>query len=321
MVDIFGDIKGVGELDYVSAWYRKAAEYMSGTDIKVAFVSTNSITQGQQAITLWKVLIGLGIKINFAYRTFVWTNEAKGKAAVHCVIVGFSTVEAKEKAIYEHGEKRIVTGINPYLVDAPTVFIESRGDPICKVPKMRFGSMPRDGGWFILSEGEKAELLENDPLAEKWIRPYVGAHELINGNPRWCLWLTDAQPEEIRRCGKVLARVEKVKRFRLDSPAEATRKFADRPTLFCQIAQPDIDYIAVPRVSSERRSYVPLAYLSAKNIASDALLLIPGAELFHFAILTSSLHNIWMRLVAGRLKSDYRYSNKSFPIFRTIENS
>jgi hypothetical protein len=301
-------VKGLGELDYVSAWFRKAADYMSGTGIRAAFVSTNSITQGQQAITLWSVLIDLGININFAYRTFVWTNEAKGKAAVHCVIVGFSFVEAKEKLIFEGDQKKTVKRINPYLVDAPIVFVEPRTDPIGDAPKMRFGSMPRDGGWLVLGDAERDELLESEPLAEKWLRPYFGSREFINSQSRWCLWLVGARPDELRACEKVLERIEKVKRFRLGSRAAATRKFADKPALFCQIAQPDADYLAVPIVSSERRRYLPLDFLPAKAIASNLLFLIPGAEMYHFGVLTSRLHNVWLRMLAGRLKSDYRYS-------------
>jgi hypothetical protein len=308
MVNIFGKVRGVGELDYVSAWFRKAAEFMRGTGIRAAFVSTNSITQGQQVITLWPPLVGEGLKIDFAHRTFVWSNDARGKAAVHCVIIGFSFAGVKERFIYEGDEKCVAMRINPYLFDAPDVFVESRPRPICRVPLMNFGSMPRDGGGFSLDDVERKELIESEPLAEKWVRPYMGSHEFLNDKPRWCLWLVGADPAEMRKCPKVMRRVRRVKEFRENSKAGATREYADRPTLFCQIAQPDTGYLVVPRVSSERRKYVPLGFMPASVIASDSVFLVPGADMYHFGVLSSILHNIWMRFVCGRLKSDYRYS-------------
>ncbi|MDR3055395.1 MAG: N-6 DNA methylase [Zoogloeaceae bacterium] len=308
MINVFENVKGIGELDYVSAWYKKAVIHMKNTDIGAAFVSTNSISQGQQASTLWKPLIDEGVSINFAYRTFVWSNEAKGKAAVHCVIVGFSFARASSKIIFDGGLANTANEINSYLVDAPSIFIESRSKPLCPVPPMRFGSMPRDGGGFVLTDDEKDALIASEPLAEKWIRPYIGSYEFINNKSRWCLWLKEADPSEIRQCQIVMGKVESIRKFRTDSVAEGTRKFADTPTLFCQIAQPDVDYIAVPQVSSERRKYIPIGFLPATTIASNLLFLIPEATVYHFGILTSSVHNSWMRAVGGRLKSDYRYS-------------
>ena len=309
MLDVFGDSKGVGELDYVTAWYKKAIKYMKGTAIQAAFVATNSISQGQQAVTLWKPLMDDGAIVNFAYRTFKWSNEAKGKAAVHCVIIGFSLSPAPKKYIFDDEGKHEVKQINSYLVEAPNIFIESLSKPLCSVPPMRFGSMPRDGGGFVLSDAEKEELLAHEPLAAKWIRPYLGSVEFINGKSRWCLWLVGADPGEIKKCPTVMQRVESIKKFRAASKAAGTRKFADTPTLFCQIAQPDSgNYIAVPRVSSERRRYIPIGFLPSSTIASDLLFLIPQASMYHFGILTSAVHNAWTRAVCGRLKSDYRYA-------------
>jgi len=305
---VFGNLKGVGELDYVSAWYRKAADIIKDTQIKAAFVSTNSIAQGQQAVTLWKPLIEMGIKINFGYRTFVWSNEAKGKAAVHCVIIGFSNEIIQNMYIFDGEEKFEVKQINSYLVEAPYIFIESRSSPLCDVPPMRFGSMPRDGGGFALSDEEKEELLAKEPLAEQWVRPYIGSYEFINNKSRWCLWLVGANPKDLKQCQIVMSRIESIRKFRASSVAAGTRKFAETPTLFCQIAQPDTDYIAVPKVSSERRRYIPIGFLPSSTIASDLLFLIPDANLCNFGILTSNVHNAWTRAVCGRLKSDYRYS-------------
>ena len=308
VTSVLGNVKGVGELDYVSAWYYKATDYIQNTDICGAFVSTNSICQGQQAVTLWQPLFAKGLKIQFAYRTFIWDSEAKVKAHVHCVIVGFSLKDRIKKIIYDNDMIKYVKNINSYLIDAPTVFVESRSNPICDIPKIRFGSMPRDGGGFVLSDEEKENLLKSEPLTEKWIRPYIGAYEFINNKTRWCLWMVGANPHELKQCTTVMKRVQEVREFRLNSVAAGTRKFAETPTLFCQIAQPDSDYIAVPKTSSERRKYLPIGFLSSNVIASDLLFLIPNATLYTFGVLTSNVHNAWMRTVCGRLKSDYRYA-------------
>jgi len=308
MLSAIGDVKGIGELDYVAAWYYKAADYIQGTNIEVAFVSTNSICQGQQAVTLWKPLFEKGVRIQFAHRTFIWDSEAKVKAHVHCVIVGFSLRSRAKKALYDNDLVRYVDNINSYLAEAPNIFVESRTNPICAIPKIRFGSMPRDGGGFILSDEEKDELIKKEPLSAKWIRPYLGAYEFINNKSRWCLWMVGANPHELKQCPTVMKRVESVRDFRANSVAAGTRKFAETPTLFCQIAQPDSEYIAVPKTSSERRRYIPIGFLPNSVIASDLLFLIPNATLYHFGVLTSNVHNAWMRTVCGRLKSDYRYA-------------
>lgn len=309
--DIFADVKGAGEMDYVCAWYKKTCDFTKGTMIHSAFVSTNSICQGEQVTTFWQSLYKeYQIRINFAYTTFVWNSEASDKAKVHCIIVGFSLCgDIKDKKIYsEDGTVRSVSSINPYLSSGPTVFIESHSTPICDVPKMRFGSMPRDGGGFVLTPEEKKELEKKEPLASKWIHRYVGATEFLNNKDRYCLWLVGADPLEISKCPIVKKRIEYVRDFRASSKAAGTRKFAEAPTLFCQIAQPNSDYIIVPKTSSGKRRYIPMGFMSADVIASDLVFLIPDATIYEFGVLMSNIHNAWMRQVAGRLKSDYRYS-------------
>lgn len=310
--EIFEGVSGAGEFDYVTGWYKKATEYIKGTAIRCAFVSTNSICQGSQVITFWKHLFEeYSIHIDFAYTTFEWNNGTQNQARVHCVIVGFSGINApqKEKRIFsENGEYTVCEEISPYLTNTKVVFVESRSTPICNVPKMRFGSMPRDGGGFILTAEEKAVLEKNEPLARKWIKPYIGADEFLNNKERYCLWLVNAEPSEIAKCPTVRKRVEKVREVRLASKAAGTRKFAETPTLFCQIAQPDSNYIIVPKTSSGKRRYIPLGFKDKDTIASDLVFLIPNAGLYEFGVLMSNVHNSWMRLVAGRLKSDYRYA-------------
>lgn len=308
ITNLLGNTKGVGELDYVAGWYNKAVDYMQGTKIVTAFVSTNSICQGQQAVTLWKPIFEVGVTIHFAYRTFIWDSEAKVKAHVHCVIVGFSHENAKVKTLFDGKNRKVVANINSYLMDAPSIFVESRSKPLADVPTMRFGSMPRDGGGFILTDEERAELIKTEPLAEKWVHPYIGAYEFINNKSRWCLWLVDASPAELKNCPTVMKRVKQIQEFRANSVAAGTRKFAATPTLFCQIAQPNTEYIVVPKVSSERRKYVPMGFLPPEVIASDLVFLIPNATRYNFGVLTSNVHMAWMRAVCGRLKSDYRYA-------------
>jgi hypothetical protein len=300
----------VGKLDYVSGWYVKTSQFIESTSIRVAFVSTNSITQGEQVACLWKPLFEqYNVQIDFAYQTFVWENESSSIARVHCVIIGFSSHESvKEKRIYINNTYKVVTNINAYLMGAPTVFVESRNTTLCKIPQIHFGSMPRDGGWFILDENQKNDLISKTPNARKWVHLYLGSREFLNNLQRWCLWLVNADPQELRKCPFVLDRIEKVKNFRLGSKAEGTRKFAKTPTLFCQIAQPDTNYIAIPKVSSEKRRYIPMGFLPPDVIASDLLFVVPYTNLYHFGVLESNVHMAWMRTVAGRLKSDYRYS-------------
>ncbi len=306
--EVVGNVKGVGEMDYVVAWYYKAVKLMRGTSIRAALVSTNSITQGQQAVTVWKNLMQ-DIHIDFAYRTFRWDSESASMAHVHCVIVGFSCApNDKPKVIYNGDIKQTASNINSYLLDAPNIFIDSRSTPLCAVPPMRFGSMPRDGGAFLMTDEEKQSLIKKEPQASKWIRRYIGADDFINNKVRWCLWLIDISPAELRAMPEVMKRVAAVKEFRLNSVAAATRKFADTPTLFCQIAQPDTDYLIIPATSSERRRYIPIGFMPFDAIASNSTQIIPNATLYHFGVLTSNVHNAWMRAVCGRLEMRYRYS-------------
>ena len=312
---VFHGEKGIGVLDYVCAWYIKAAKIIENSQIKVGFVSTNSISQGEQVAILWNILFNkYKIKIHFAHRTFKWNNEAKGNAAVHCVIIGFANFDIAEKYISDYediqGEPLTIKAknINPYLVDGSDTIITNKSLPIANIPLMRFGSMPRDGGNLIFTETEKEEFIKIEPQAEKWIRPYTGAQEFINGYSRYCLWLVDISPKELKALPEVLKRVNKVKQFRLESKAVSTQKFATTPTLFCQIAQPDTDYLLVPRVSSERRKYIPIGFICKNIIGNDQVLLIPNATLYLFGMLTSEMHITWVKYVCGRLKSDYRYS-------------
>jgi len=294
MRKVFGDTKN---LDYVCAWYKKSCNFMKDNkNIKTAFVSTNSITQGEQVSELWKPLFGQGININFGVPTFKWENQAKGKAAVHCVIIGFSY-------------NKTDNDLNPYLLKSPTIFIERRNKPICNVPKMQKGNEMYDDCNLIIEENEYEDFIKNEPLSKKYIKRYMGAEEFINNKVRYCLWLLDVEPAELRKMPSVMKRVEAVKQFRLKSNREATRKTADTPTTFSVIHQPTTNYILVPVISSEKRDYIPIGFLSPEIIVSYAVFTIPNAELYHFGILTSSMHMAWTRYVCGRLKSDYRYSN------------
>ena len=311
-VSVFGAITQANSIDYVGAWYHKAAQYIQNSQIRVAFVSTNSVTQGEQVSPLWgKMFKNYGVQIDYGYRTFKWESESKGKAAVHCVIIGFSAYQNDVPKIiyYDNNVKIAARNINPYLLDAPNVLIANRSEPICNVPRMILGNMPKDGNGLVLTDEERNYIVKTEPLSDKWIRSYIGSFELINNKPRWCLWLVGANPSDLKNSPEILKRVERVRRMREDSKALSTRKLADTPTLFAQRTQPEnLDYIAIPRVSSERRLYTPIGFLQSNVIASDQLFIIPGATIYHFGILTSLFHNAWMRIVAGRLKSDYRYS-------------
>lgn len=315
MANVFQDMKGYGVLDYVAAWYYQAAKYIQNGVTDVAFVSTNSISQGEQVGILWNELHHkYTCTITFAHRTFRWSNEARGVAAVHVVVIGFSTNSIKNKRLFEYndisGEAQEVqvTSINAYLVQGNFVILQNRSNPINNVPSMKFGSMPRDGGYFIMGEDEKNEFLKSEPNSIKWIRPYTGAQEFIGGYTRYCLWLKDISPTELKQMPNVLKRVDEVRTFRLASKAVSTQKFASTPTLFCQIAQPETDYLLIPRVSSERRTFIPIGYMNKDTIANDQVLTVEGASLYHFGILTSIMHMTWVRYTCGRLKSDYRYS-------------
>ena len=307
-----GDIKKLGDLDYVGAWYFKAAQYMQDTNVRAAFVSTNSITQGEQVAILWKPLFEeFGIGIDFAYRTFKWGNDSKNEAQVHVVIVGFSQT-AKNNTdkwiVDESGLRKDVNNINPYLVDAPNVFIYSRSTPISDVPQMGIGNKPICGGNYLFSKEEKEEFVKLEPQSEKWFRPWLGAKEFINGIHKYCLWLGDCSPAELRKMPKAMQRVEAVRQSRLASKCPGTRRIADTPRRFHVENMPETNYIVVPEASSERRKYVPIGFMSPNVLSSNLVRVIPEATLYHFGVLTSSVHNSWMRIVAGRLKSDYRYS-------------
>jgi len=307
--------KNFGLLDYVTGWYFKAVNYISGSQIQVAFVSTNSITQGEQVAVLWGYLLRNRIVINFAHRTFDWSNEGKGVAAVHCVIVGFGQIERTRKVIYDYksglDKEPIATAaeqINPYLLDAVWVVIEGRRTPICNVQSMAFGSMPNDGGHLLMDDAEKSALVRACPSAAAWIRKFIGGDEYINGISRWCLWLVDIAPNTLRSMPEVYERVEKVKAVRLKSKRPTTQGLAATPTLFGEIRQPKSAYLAYPEVSSERREYVPIGFMPADVIASNKIYTLQDATHYDFGVLTSSTHMAWMRTVCGRLESRYQYS-------------
>ena len=311
--NLFGKIKDVQDLDYVCCWYKKAAQLMKNSHTRTGFVSTNSICQGSQVPILWNVLFNdFHVNINFAYQTFKWNSEASEKAAVHCVIIGFSTDEVQNKYLFtSSGQKQLVSNISPYLFEGDNTFAVSQKTPICDVPQMNFGNQPRDGGHFVLTEEEKESLIQQEPALAKWIRPYIGAEEFIKQKSRYCLWLREAQPTDIKQSNILYERVLAVREFRLASSAKTTQGYAKVPQLFAQITQPEgVDCLLVPRVSSERRRYAPIGFIKAGLVASDAVQIIPNATLYHFGILTSNVHMAWMRVVCGRLKSDYRYSKE-----------
>ena len=341
---IWGNIKNVGNLDYVSCWYKKAADLIKDTNTKAALVSTNSITQGEQPAILWKPLMESGIKIDFAYRTFRWDSESTQKAHVHCVIVGFCMGEAascrlksgavkKNAPFQEKGDrplgqveqsggdaaspKRIFDGekvefadnINGYLLDAPNIFIESRSKPLCSVPEIGIGNLPIDGGNYLFTEEEMNAFIKKEPASEKYFRKWIGSDEFINRYFRYCLWLGECSPAELRKMPKCLKRVQAVKEFRSSSKRAATKKLAEIPTHFSTENMPSSNYIVIPKVSSERRHYIPIGYIEPEILSSDLVFIIPNATLYHFGVLTSSVHMAWMRAVCGRREMRYRYSN------------
>ena len=307
---------GTQKLDYVCAWHLKAAQFVRGTAARAAFVSTNSITQGELAGFLWPLLFAEGVKIHFAHRTFNWSNEGRGSAHVHVVIVGFGARDFVGKRIFEYndinGDPRAVAAenIGPYLTEGGDFALINRESPICDAPKMLFGSMPNDGGNFLFSDSEKDDFLRDEPQAENLIRRYIGAKEFINGIARWCLWLVDATPEEIRKLPLTMARIQKVRESRAASNSPATKQAARAPMAFFQNNQPESDYLLIPSISSERRDYIPFDFMPKNVIASNLVHTIPGAGLYHFGVLSSAIHMAWVRQVAGRLKSDTRYSAK-----------
>lgn len=310
-----GDLQAVEpdagkNIDYVAGWYFKAGQLMQGTSLRTAFVSTNSITQGEQVCAVWRPLYEkYGVHIDFAHRTFRWDSEASLKAHVHCVIVGFSVAPNQaKKRLYTSDRVQIVENINAYLLNAPDAFIGRRTKPLCAVPEMSKGSQPTDGGNLILSAEEYEDFIRQEPQAEKYVRLFLGAEEFLNGKKRYCLWLAGISPQEMAKMPKVRTRIEAVKEFRLASKKAATRKWADMPTQFTENRQPEENYVVVPEVSSERRRYVPMGFLSPDTVCSNKLQLIPNAGLYHFGVLHSNVHMAWMRAVCGRLEMRYDYS-------------
>jgi hypothetical protein len=328
---VFAGMDNAGLLDFVCAWYVLATKYLRSvrpelveesqertSETRCAFVSTNSITQGEQVGALWGWLLAQGIKIHFAHRTFAWSNEARGNAAVHCVIIGFGLADVPIKTIFEYDDIRgdphavAASRINPYLIDGPDVIAEGQLTPIRPVPPIVNGSIPADGGNLILTEAEKAALLAAEPQAARYIRPYLGAEGFINNEMRYCLWLVDCPPTELRHMPLVRARVKAVQEMRSESSKTATRAKAATPTLFTENRQPTGGhYLAIPRTSSENRRYLPIGYLSADIIAANDLQMVPGATPYHFGVLTSAMHKAWTNVTAGRLESRIRYSVKT----------
>ena len=302
-------IKGIGNLDYVVGWYKKAVEYMQKTQITGAFVSTNSIVQGEQVPILWKELLKLGVIINFAYQPFKWESEIKNKAAVHCVIIGFSCINKKEKFLFANDSQvKKVENINPYLLDAEIVIIENRNYHIQNKPSMIYGNMPIDDGNLILSKEEVEELLKENPKNEIFIKKYMGGNELINNKKRWCLWLKDANPKLLRESKLISERIMKTKIFRDNSNRPQTKALADTPYLFGEIRQPNTQMLVFPKVSSENRKYIPLDFVTPEIIVNGSALIIPNVGLYEFGVMISNVHMAWMRIVCGRMKSDYQYS-------------
>ena len=311
VLEIFNGIKGNGNLDYVACWYKKASDMMTGTGIRTALVSTNSITQGEQVAILWKYLFEKGVHIDFAYKTFRWDSEANSKAKVHCVIVGFSKSYNKaEKRLYdtEKSSYKVVKNINGYLVETDDIVISSRSKPICNVPEIGIGNQPIDDGKYLFTEEEMLDFIQKEPKSEKYFKKWVGSKEFINGFCRYCLWLGDCSPKELLNMPECLKRVEIVRKFRLSSKRTSTLKLANSPTHFQTENMPKTNYIIIPETSSENRKYIPIGFMTPDTLCSNAVRIMPNASLYHFGVLTSNVHMAWVRAVCGRLKSDYRYS-------------
>ena len=306
---IFAGWKNAGNLDYVCCWYKKATDIMQSTAIRTALVSTNSVSQGESVANLWKPLFADGVHIDFAYRTFRWDSEAKSKAHVHCVIIGFSTaVNPAERRIYSGERYQVAANINGYLLDGDNIFIESRNKPICNVPEIGMGNQPIDNGQYLFEKDEMDAFIKTEPLSADFFHPWYGAKEFISRKPRYCLWLGECSPVQLKQMPQCLARVRAVKEYRESSSRASTVKLSLKPTRFQTENMPDSDYILIPKVSSERRRYVPIGFMTPNVFCSDLVFIIPKASLYHFGILTSNIHMAWMRVVCGRLKSDYRYS-------------
>ncbi|MBS3896824.1 MAG: class I SAM-dependent DNA methyltransferase [Xanthomonadaceae bacterium] len=314
LLAVAGKLKGAGVLDFVCAWHLKATAYAAGTAIGIAFVSTNSICQGEQVGILWGELLARGWHIAFAHRTFRWNNEAKGVAAVHCIIVGMSRTPPHPRRLFDYetvgGEPQEIaaTNINPYLVDAPDVLLPNRSKPLCDVPEIGIGNKPIDGGYYLFTDDEKEAFIAKEPGSAPWFRRWLGSDEFINGWQRWCLYLRDCPPSTLRSMPTVLERVEAVQSFRLNSTSEPTRKIAETPTRFHVENAPESPYLVVPKVSSERRLFVPIGFEQPSTLSSDLVFIVSEATPLHFGVVQSSMHMAWLRNVGGRLKSDYRYS-------------
>ena len=307
--EIFKGWKNVGNMDYVCCWYKKCADFMKNTSIRAALVSTNSVSQGESVANLWKPLLENDVHIDFAYRTFQWDSEAKIKAHVHCVIIGFSIAPYnKPKKIFIDERYQIAKNINGYLLDAANVYVESRNKPICNIPEIGIGNKPIDGGYYLFEKEEMEEFIKKEPEAKKYFRPWYGSKEFINRSPRYCLWLGECSPAELRKLPLCMERVREVKEYRLQSTSAGTVKLAERPTRFHVENMPKGQYIVIPEVSSQRRRYVPMGFFTPNILCSNLVKIIPDATLYHFGVLTSNVHMAWMRVVCGRLKSDYRYS-------------
>ena len=312
---IFNNIERAGDLDYVTCWYKIASDYILNTEIRCAFVSTNSICQGEQPSILWRYLFSKNIKINFAYRTFRWDSEASLKAHVHCVIIGFSYIDNLNKTIYDNGKILIAKNINGYLIDGKNMFIDSFSKPLSNVEKMIRGSSPCDNGNYSFSQEEKDEFIRRNPDLSKFIKEYIGAREFINRIPRYCIWLYGANPSEFKNNNDLRIRIQNVIDFRKSSKKEITRELANTPLEWEANRYNGKDYILIPRVSSQNRKYIPIGFIDGKVIANDSVQLIPNASIYEFGILTSNVHNAWTRIIAGRLKSDFRYSNLVYNSF------
>ena len=310
VLTVFGKTwKNAGNLDYVACWYKKCVDFIKGTTVRAALVSTNSVSQGESVANLWKPLFADGVHIDFAHRTFRWDSEASIKAHVHCVIIGFSIAAYnKPKIIYSNDRPQIANNINGYLLNFENVFIESRNKPICNVPSIGIGNKPIDGGNYLFTEKEKKEFISKEPLSEKWFKPWIGSDEFINRYFRYCLWLGECPPNELRKMPECMKRVQAVREFRLKSSSPGTVKLADSPTRFHVENMPKGNYIVIPEVSSEKRRYVPMGFLSPEILCSNLVKIVPNATLYHFGVLTSNVHMAWMRAVCGRLETRYRYS-------------
>ena len=308
---IFPGWKNAGNLDYVCCWYKKASDMMQGTSVRSALVSTNSVAQGESVANLWKPLFDAGVHIDFAYRTFRWDSEAKIKAHVHCVIIGFSVAASSTpKKLFDGDRYQVANNINGYLLDGENVFVESRSKPICNVPEIGIGNKPIDGGFYLFEKEEMEDFIKKEPSSKKYFRPWYGSREFINQKPRYCLWLGECTPAELKAMPHCMERVKAVREYRLASPSAGTVKLADKPTRFHVENMPKGHYVVIPEVSSEKRRYIPIGYLDDSKLCSNKLRLVPSATLFIFGVLESNVHMAWMRCVCGRLKSDYDYSIK-----------